>query len=60
MEKRGIISPQLTPQETGDAAQTVARVKNGAASSAEERKAIQELDGDFRKQAAEATRKSLR
>lgn len=60
MEKRGVIAPEVTPPEHADTAASAE--KSEAVKSAEENrlKAIRELDGDFRKAASEATRKSLR
>lgn len=60
MEKHGVIAPQVTPPETGDTARPAANIKQSCDNSAAELRAIRELDGDFRKIAAEATRKSLR
>jgi hypothetical protein len=60
MEKQGIVTPSVTPPETGDTAQTAAQIKRACETPAAELQAIRELDGDFRKHAAEATKKSLR
>lgn len=60
MEKQGIVAPHVTPPEDGDAAKTAAHVKRPGSSPESELQAIRDLDGDFRKAAAEATRKSLR
>lgn len=60
MEKQGIVAPRVTPPEKGDTAKTAAQIKRSCADSDAELQAIRELDGDFRKIAAEATKKSLR
>ena len=55
MEKHGEIKPGVTPPENQDAAN-----KNPVKMAEEDNlRVIRELDGDFRKCAAEATRKSL-
>jgi hypothetical protein len=57
MEKQGIVAPEVTPPEKDDTAKTAAHLSRP---NAEGRNAsIRELDNDFRKSAAEATRKSL-
>lgn len=60
MEKQGIVAPHVTPPEDGDTAKVAARIKRSCENTAAELQAIRELDGDFRKAAAEATKKSLR
>lgn len=60
MEKRGVISPGLTPPEHDD---TATRKKQTAAvnekRAVKELDAIRELDGDFRKLAADRAKKAL-
>lgn len=59
MEKHGAIQPGVTPPENEDTASVVDRpqaIKTAADDSAQ---AIDVLDNDFRKAAADATRKSL-
>jgi hypothetical protein len=60
MEKQGIVAPHVTPAEDGDTAKTAAQIKRSCETPEAELQAIRELDGDFRKAAAEATKKSLR
>lgn len=63
MEKQGIVAPHVTPPETGDTApaiQAAPQIKRSCDNPEAELTAIRELDGDFRKAAAEATRQSLR
>lgn len=60
MEKQGIVAPHVTPSEDGDTAKTAAIIKRTRENPEAELQAIRELDGDFRKAAAEATKKSLR
>jgi hypothetical protein len=58
MEKKGIVAPEVTPPEDGGAPAQIKRAENQThRRNAEE---IEKLDADFRKTAAEATRKSLR
>jgi hypothetical protein len=60
MEKRGEIKPGITPPENDDTAATVNSGQPIKLAEEDSLRAIRELDGDFRKCAAEATRKSLR
>jgi hypothetical protein len=60
MEKQGIIAPHVTPAVDGEPAPAPAQIKRSCATPEAELQTIRELDGDFRKAAAEATRKSLR
>lgn len=61
MEKNGEIRPGITPRENQDTAKPVGDRPEPIKMAEDDRlKAIRELDGDFRKCAAEATRKSLR
>jgi hypothetical protein len=60
MEKQGIVAPHVTPPEDGDTAKTAAQITQVCEKPEVELQAIRELDGDFRKAAAEATTKSLR
>ena len=61
MEKHGEIKPGTTPAENQDTAKPVGDRSKAIKMAEDDRlKAIRELDGDFRKCAAEATRKSLR
>ena len=59
MEKQGIVAPEVTPPENDDTAKVAAHVTRMHVPNEAELQAIRELDGDFRKAAAEATRKSL-
>jgi hypothetical protein len=59
MEKHGAIQPGVTPPEQADTA-SVADKAGAVKTAARDRSdAIEALDSDFRKAAAEATRKSL-
>ena len=60
MEKQGIVAPDVTPPKEGDTAKNAAQIKQSCANPEAELQAIRELDGDFRKLAAEATKKALR
>lgn len=61
MEKHGEVKPGITPPENQDTASpAVDRFEAIKMAEDDRLKAIKELDGDFRKCAAEATRKSLR
>lgn len=60
MEKQGIVAPHVTPPEDGDTAKTATHITGTREIPEAELQAIRELDGDFRKAAAEATKKSLR
>ena len=57
MEKQGIVAPEVTPPENADTAKVAANITRTCEKGRQE--AIQELDSDFRKAAAEATKKSL-
>lgn len=60
MEKQGIIAPHITPPEDGDTAKTAASVTHSCETTEAARETVCQLDSDFRKAAAEATKKSLR
>jgi hypothetical protein len=60
MEKQGIVAPHVTPPEEGDTANTAAQIKRSCENPTTDLQSVRELDADFRKAAAEATRKSLR
>ena len=57
MEKQGIVAPEVTPPENADTAKAAAHFTPPCEKGRQA--AIRDLDGDFRKSAAEATRKSL-
>ena len=58
MEKQGIVAPEVTPPEQGGVPAHVKRAENQT--HRRDGEEIEKLDADFRKSAAEATRKSLR
>jgi hypothetical protein len=60
MEKQGIIAPHTTPPEDGDTAKTAASITQPCETTEAGREIVRQLDSDFRKAAAEATKKSLR
>jgi hypothetical protein len=60
MEKRGVIAPDVTPPEHTDTLRQADSAKAIKIAAADSPAVIEALDGDFRKTAAEATRKSLR
>ncbi len=60
MEKQGVIAPDITPPEHADTLQQADSAKAIKIAAAASPVVIEKLDGDFRKAAAEATRKSLR
>lgn len=57
MEKQGIVAPEVTPPENADTAKAASNITRTCETGRQD--AIRELDSDFRKSAAEATRKSL-
>lgn len=57
MEKQGIVAPEVTPPENDDTAKVASHFTQPCEKGRQA--AIRELDSDFRKSAAEATRKSL-
>ena len=57
MEKQGIVAPEVTPPENDDTAKVAAQFTQPCESG--RKNVIQALDNDFRKSAAEATKKSL-
>lgn len=57
MEKQGIVAPEVTPPENADTAKVASNITQPCEKGRQE--AIHALDSDFRKSAAEATRKSL-
>lgn len=60
MEKRGVIGPAVTPPEHGDTVKiAVVRAESCEKSAIAELAAIRELDGDFRKLAADTAKKAL-
>lgn len=59
MEKHGAIQPGVTPPENEDTVHVVDRHQAVKTAANDSSKAIAALDNDFRKAAAEATRKSL-
>lgn len=60
MEKQGIIAPHITPPEDGDTAKKAASITHPRDTIEAARETVRQLDNDFRKAAAEATKKSLR
>ena len=59
MEKHGAIQPGVTPPEKADTAAGVDKAAAIKPAVCDSPRAIDALDSDFRKTAAEATRKSL-
>lgn len=57
MEKQGIVAPEVTPPENADPAKAASTSSRACEKGRQD--AIRELDSDFRKSAAEATRQSL-
>lgn len=59
MEKHGAIQPGVTPPEQADTAPVADRADAIKTAARDKVESIDALDSDFRKAAAEATRKSL-